>query len=441
MRRRLLPALLPLLLLAGALSACGEGDLEVQGKLNRVVGETVTLELTAGEDDFTGKLELVGSDRTKYAANKLNVSKKNARKLTFRIPGDVAPGKATARAGRDGSDQTYDVGITVNRLALTMDGAGILEILPLPPTAMAPSNISPKTSGSGLMALSPTGGLLALFASDKLRLMSMGATLKDISAPINQKGATCLVALNDGMLVGTATQVIYLKRVASKGITRSGDFSIPGCTDISVDGTGSTALVLSRWDSSGGNGNPDSDALTQLSLGSSSTAYKTLKVDGAPGASAVSLAGDGKTAVITDGPAVYGVTIKGSGQFAFSQLHWGFAAVPVSATCTSTALEVSGQSVYVHAVAESSRNQIRFVAHDRGSIKWVYQEGTTTGSPLTVDVTSQGTPAAISFGRRLELYLAADKSLYKISDVRKKPTITALGLTTANKITSLAVQP
>ena len=441
MRRRPPLALLALLLLTGTLFACGEGPLELQGNLERVVGETVTLELLEGEDDFNGKLELVGADRTKYPANKLNVSVKNSRKLSFVIPGDVAPGEATARAGRTNNDKTYDVGIKINRLALTMDGASLLEVLPLPPTSMPPSSIASTGGTGGLMSLSPTGGLVALFAADQLRLMTMGATLKDLSAPINQKGAKCLMALNDGMLVGTDTQVIYLKRVTGKGMTRASDFSLPGCTDISVDNAGTTALVLSRWDSSGGGGTPDADALTELSLGSSSSAYSTLKVDGAPGASAVSLSGDGKTAVIADGPALYGVTLKGSGQFAFTQLHWGIAATPVSLTRTGQAVEVSGQPVYVHAIAESSRNHIRFVAHDRDNLKWIYQNGKSAGSPLTVDVTSQGTPGAIAFGRRLELYVAAERAIYKVTNLRETPSITALGLTTTNKITSLAVQP
>ena len=416
---------------------CGEGTLEVKGNLNRVVGETVTLELLEGQDDFTGEIRLVGSDRTKYDTNQLGATLKNPRKLSFTIPGDVAPGEATARVTRKGSDLPYDVPLRVNRLALTMDAVGLLEILPLPPTTMTPGSMSVGGGKAGLMSLSPKGGLLALFASDQLRLLSLGAKPKDLTAPISQKEGKCLAALNDGMLVGTATQVIYLKQVAGKGMTRASDFSLPGCTDISVDNAGTTALVLSRWDSSGGAGTPDSDALTELTLGASPTKGSTLKVDSAPGATAVSLAGDGKSGVIVDGPAVYGVILKGSGQFSFSQLHWGFAAKPVSVSSTGSPALVSKQKVYVHAMAETSKGQIRFAAHDQDKLKWVYQ-GT---KQLAVDLTTQGTPSAIAFGRRLELYVAADRSVYLVKDLAGTPKIISMGMTTTNKITSLAVQP
>ena len=417
--------------------SCGEGTLEVQGNLNRVVGETVTLELLEGQDDFTGTMELVGSDRTKYDSNQLALSLKNSRKLSFVIPGDVATGQATARVNRKNGGLPYDVPIGINRLALTMDGTGILELLPLPLTTMAASSMSVGSGNSGLMSLSPKGGLLALFASDQLRLLTMGAKLKDTTAAISQKEGKCLAALNDGMLVGTTTQVIYLKLVSGKGMTRAKDFSLPGCTDIAVDNAGTTALVLSRWDSSGGGGTPDSDALTELTLGTTSTAGNTLKVDNAPGATGVTLAGDGKSGIIADGPAVYGVTLKGSGQFAFSQLHWGFAAKPVSVASTSSPTLVSTQKVYIHALAESSKGEIRFVAHDKGKLKWIYQGL----KQLALNLTTQGTPQAIAFGRRLELYVAADRALYKVNDLRGTPEIISLGLSTTNKISTLAVQP
>ena len=418
--------------------SCGEGTLEVQGNLNRVVGETVTLELVEGQDDFTGEMELVGSDRTKYDANQLGISLKNSRKLTFVIPGDVAPGQATARVNRINGGLPYDVPMGINRLALTMDGTGVLELLPLPPTTLAASSMSVGGGSGGLMSLSPRGGLLALFASDQLRLLSLGAKLKDTTAAISQKEGKCLMALNDGMLVGTTTQVIYLKLVSGKGMTRAKDFSLPGCTDIAVDNAGTTALVLSRWDSSGSGGTPDSDALTELTLGTStSAAGNTLKVDSAPGATAVTLAGDGKSGIIADGPAIYGVTLKGSGQFAFTQLHWGFAAKPVSIASTSSVAQVSTQKVYVHALAESSKGEIRFVAHDKGKLKWIYQGL----KQLALNLTTQGTPSAIAFGRRLDLYVAADRTLYKVNDLRGTPKIISLGLSTTNKITSLVVQP
>ncbi len=434
-----------------------EGSLEVNGNLDRVVGETVTLELVQGSKSYSGKVVLVGSDRTLYDNSKLKVSVKNAKKLTFVIPPDVAQGEAAARVGyadeytpptdgffkplQDagqsvGGFNAYDVPLRINRLAMTMDSKGLLGILPLPPAPITPGNMAVGGGVSGWVSLSPDGGTLALLASDQMRLLSMSAKPKDISAPISQKGGTCLAALPSGMLVGTATQVIWLRHISGKGITRAKDFPLPGCQDISVSADGTTALVLSRFDSNSDTV-ADADGLTELTLGATPIAGSTLKVDGTPGALAVSLAGDGKSAVIADGPSVYGVTLKGSGQFAFTQLNWGFAAKPVSLASSYSPVMVSGQKVYVHAVAETTSNLVRFVAADKGKIKWVFQGD----KAQVVNLSTQGAPTAIAFGRRLELYVAVGTAIYKVKDLRGTPSVISMGLQASNPITALVVQP
>ena len=317
-----------------------------------------------------------------------------------------------------------------------MDSKGLLGILGLPPATITAGNMSVGGGVAGMLSLSPDGGTLALLAADQMRLLSMGAKPKDLSAPISQKGGKCLTALPDGMLVGTDTQVIWLRRVAGKGITRAKDFLLKGCQDIAVDAAGTTALVLSRWDSNNDT-TVNADGLTQLALGATPNAYSTQKVDDTPGALKVSLAGDAKTAVIADGASVYGVTLKGSGQFGITKLPWSHTATPVDLAVTHSPVPVSGQRVYMHAVAETAKNLVRFVASDKGMLKWVYQ-----GDKVQeVDLSTQGAPTAIAFGRRSELYAAVGSALYIVQDLAGTPKTVALGLNSANPITGLVVQP
>jgi len=410
--------------------SCGEGELEVRGILDRVVGETVTLELVEGEGEFSGKLEMVGMDNVKYTQAILKAAKKSPQKVTFVIPPDVAQGQARVLVHRN-QPPALVVPLQINRLAFALDIRGILEILPLPPTTMLRSTMSIGGT-TGKLSLSPAGDMLAALTKDQVRLLSVGLQPKNLATSISQSGATCLAALPSGVLVGTDSEVVLY--LLSNGIKQDATFAVPGCTEIAVDQNGTVAVVLSKCDTDADKV-PDSDCITHLELGLSPTASPTTTIDNTPNATSIQLTQDGKSAVVVDASAIYGVNLETVISITFTKLAWGFAASPVDMARSSAPEEVSGQSVDLFAIAEGTKNAVYLVGIDKGDIKWV-----RSGNQQLV-VSLPETPTQLSFGRRLDLYVASSAKLYRVEELWAQPKLISLGLSTTNPMVSLVAQP
>ena len=424
-------------LFAPWLTGCGDGELEVHGKLDRVVGETVTLNLVEGEPNFSGQLSLVASDGTKYSSATLKMKKKSVSQLSFVIPPDVAAGKAIVRVGKAGEDGAYDVPLQINRLALGLTKTGSLEVFPLPPSNIKPSSRSVKGTGASsiLLSMAASGGLAATLAGGQLSLLALGPTTQERVSPITQTGQ-CLAAMDDGVLVGTKTNILLYSLGTGKTIKQQATFNIPGCIDISVAGDGTRALVLSHCDTKS-DGVADSDCLTEIKLGTNLKEGKVAVLDKTASATHVRLSVDGKTAVVADGDAVYGVVLDSTGgnSHTTSKVSWTFKAVPVAVARSPRKEKISGKLVDLFAVAESSKKLIRFVGIDVNRAKWVEL------GQSRLELSMSDEPTGLAFGRRLDLYATASKKLYHIKSLRSKPQIIALGTLSTQPFTALAVQP
>ena len=419
------------------LPACGDGDLEVRGNLDRVVGETVTLSLVEGDPPFSGQLSLRASDGTRYSSATLKMKKKSVTELTFVIPPDVAAGKATVQVGKAGEDGAYDVPLQINRLALGLTAKGTLEAYPLPPTSLKTSNrsVAGTNSSSTLLSMASSGGLVAALSGGQLSLLSLGASIKERVSPITQAGQ-CLAALDTGVLVGTKTNILLYSLGTGKTIKQQATFNVAGCKTISVSGDGTKALVLSHCDTKS-DGVADSDCLTEITLGTNLKEGKAAVLDSKASATLAALSAAGKTAVVADGDTVYGVVLDSTGgnTHKTSKVSWGVSAIPVALARSPRKEKISGKLVDLFAVADSSKKLIRFVGVDVDLVKWVEL------GQSRLEISMSDEPSGLSFGRRLDLYATAAKKLYHIKSLRAKPQIVALGTLATQPISSLVVQP
>lgn len=427
------------LLMLCPLAGCEEGELEVRGKLDRVIGETVTLNLVEGETEFSGKLSLVDAARTRFTSADLKLTKKSSRQLTFVVPPDAAAGKAAVEIGKQGETGAYNVPLQVNRLVLGLGTQGSLEVFPLPPTALKASSVSVgAASGAGQLSVSPRGGLVATLLGNQLSLFSLAAQPDKVAA-LAQTGQ-CLAALDDGVLVGTTTAVLLYTRGAGKSIKQQVSFTVPGCRDISVDAVGSKALVLSRCDTSKG-GVPDADCLTEITLGTNLKEGAPVVLDKTPSATHVSLALDGKNAVVADGDTIYGVLLNDPNGTAtaphkVSKLSWAYAgATPVALSRASRKERISKKLVDLFAVAESSKKLVRFVGIDVDMVKWVEL------GDNRLEVQLPDAPTGLSFGRRLDLYVSAARKLYRVKALQSNPQLISLGGGFSSALSALGAQP
>jgi len=411
---------------------CGEKSLEVKGALDRVIGETITLELTQGEKAFNGELTLRAADNTSFKGADLKLDKKSDRLLSFSLPPGIAAGSATAQLGRSGDGSLYEVTLHVNRLLLTLDEKGTLESWPLAPATLGKSSQSVGTAG-GRLAISNAGGEAALAASDQVRLLGLGPEVKDVTAGIQQTGVLALAAISGGALVATDQSLILFRFAKGQQTTQTAT-PFKGARAVATSSAGDLAVVLSACDTTS-DGTADADCLTEVAIGASAlTPGRQTVLDSTPGATSVALSADGKQAVVADSEVVYGLYL-GASPARVSSLKWtfekaAFTAQPIG--LDRAPATVSGQAVELFAAAEKAKSQLLLLAF----------------SPSTNDlialaaVTLPEAPAALSFGRRTELYVAASKTLYTLDAGLAAPAVSKLeAITPGNAITALSVQP
>jgi hypothetical protein len=431
-RQRRLALAAPWLLLVAACS----GELELRGTLDRVIGETVTVELVEGGSDLTGQATLVGSNGARFGPNALKLKQPAPRTLTFVSPMDVPAGAARLEVGRADGGPPYMVSLQINRLALALDIRGTLDLFPLP-AASVKRTTQALGSGQGQISLTPQGEMLASVVGGNLRLISVGSTaqglkLTNLAAPIKQPGALYVSAVPGGALVGSDSEVVFFK--LDRGIKQVATFAIKGCKDIASDRQGARAVVLSACDTDN-SGSVDSDCLTELRLGTSPGLVRTLAFDRKPDAVAVGIALGGGKAVAVDPDGIWGFFLGDPKAIRSNRVPWGFSAAPTDLDRTAKQQQVNNRAVDVFAVSESSRKTIWVVAFDGQRLKRVL----LGDRPLQVPTSAA--PTRLAFGRRMDLYFAAGNTLYMVQDLGTQPRVRGLGLTTTNNIASLEAQP
>lgn len=419
---------------------CGGDDLEITGNTQRVVGETVVLELKEGDVNLSGQLELWAADGQRFTQTDLSVQKKGDNVLSFVVPPDVASGQARVRVLHDGEDQggRYLVPISITRLALSLDAKGALEVLPLPPSTLAPQTLTVgQVTGTSRLSLSPGGGKLAVLAGGNVSLMTLSRKPKDLSASLSMPGGRCLCALADGLMVGSEGEVKLLGLIEGKGFTQKNSFAVSGCVDVAVDDAGTRAVVLHRCDADS-DGAQD-DCITELQLGATAQVGNPVKLDGTPSAVAVRLSSKGESGVVADRDAIYGLwfgTGTGApGTVAVSTLPWAASASPVGLARTSGTTRVSDKTVHLYAVADAGQNRVVFASIDNQRANWVL----LGDKPLSVPLTAA--PTHVAFGRRLDLYVLAGGQILKVDHLQARPTVVSTGLTTTGTADAFVVQP
>lgn len=422
-----------------ALSAC-DRSLEVTGQTARVVGQSVSLQLSEGEPTFDGQLWLRAADGVYYRQNEIKATKKDERNLSFVVPSDVAVGAAQAIAWAGGG--VYHVPLELNRLALTIDDKGQLEGWPLPPGTLAKPARS-LGAGPALCAVSPGGGELVVATGGKLLIIELGAELKDATAGINLAGVTALAAVPGGALATTDT-ALYLIRYVKGGATTQTSLALTGLRAVAASETGDRAFALSACDTNSDT-QVDSDCVTEVTIGASLVAGRRAILDAVPSASTLAATRDGRGAVVGDAEAIHGVWLEPEPAAPrLSKVAWvvkqggsdvPYSAQPVSIDRAATVVKSSPtelRTVDLFAVAEKAKNAITFVAFNP-----------VAGNDLqkTSEAVLPEAPFAVGYGRRTELVVAAGKSLYTLDAGQSSPASKKLGAQTGGAIQALAVQP
>lgn len=430
---RILAAVVLAMLLA--LPSCG-GDLQIKGSLERVVGETVTLALVSGEPTFNGQLSLRAPDLTMLDAGSLQANRKDDRTLSFLIPAGIAAGHAVAVVGQNGGG-TYEVPLRISRLAVVLEEGGSLEAWPLSPSSLPRAGLPTGTATGARLALSPTGGELAVAAGDEVRLLALGAEIRDIGAGIKQSGVLALSAGPAGkVLVATAEALILFQFTRGEQTTQAA-VNFKDIRALAIDATGESAVVLYGCDTDT-DGIPDAACLEKVLLSPSLSRDISSRVPlgAGPQASVLAVSRDGKGVVVADDKGIHGLYAAGATPRK-STVGWSVngsaftGAQPVGADRAGAV--VSGQDVDLFAVAERSQQLVDLVAFNPAAEGNLQRVGTM---PLAEP------PSRLSYGRRTLLYIATGKSLLSVDVGLASPTVNPVAeVTPASNISGLVVQP
>jgi len=399
--------------------ACGEPELELRGTLDRVVGETVQLQLVEGDPGFSGEVELTDSEKATFKAGALKISTSGDKKLSFLVPPAIAAGPAVARVKRKDEDGAYDVPLQINRLVVAATSSGVVELIPLTPSTLSAGTLPDVDAAGGHLALSPSGGEVAVLAKDEISVHALGKTPRRITG-LQQTGGVAMAAIPDGVVICTSSTIVVTKYAPK---VESANTTFSGCQGVAADATGTIAVILHACDT-----NSDTvmeDCLTTMKLGSTISLGTPFSVDGKASASYVAMRADGKAAVVGDSEALYGVWLDGGTAKLTSVPEWPQSAVPAGISLGSSSL---GD---LFAVVDSYTQSIYFVA---------FQDDVKTLKKISSLALSEP-PSAIAFGRAAELLIAAGTKLYATDAQFMNPKATLLGLTTSNPVKALLVQP
>jgi hypothetical protein len=403
-------------------ASCGEQELEVRGLLDRVVGETVKLELVEGEPDLSGDVELLDREKRTFKAGALKIGGTGKSKLSFVVPPQIASGPAVAKVGRKTGSETYDVPLQINRLALTASSSGAVELLPLPPkSTLKPSLLKGVDAGGGMITLSPDGGRVVVLAKGEITVHTLGKTPKRITG-LQQADGVAMAAIPKGVLICTTSAIVVLK-YEPKVVQGSKPFT--NCRAVAADSAGTAAVLLHSCDSDS-NGSKE-DCLTTMKLsGNTVTLGSAISIDTTVSASHVAMRADGKAAVVADTDTLYGFWFGSGGsptRTSVTQPDWPKGA---SVEGISRGLSSLGD---IFAVADAYTKTVYFVSFDVKVLKKIS------------DLSLKETPSAIAFGRKAELYVASGTTLYTANAQYMNPEAQQVGVSPSNSVSALVVQP
>jgi len=148
---------------------------------------------------------------------------------------------------------------------------------------------------------------------------------------------------------------------------------------------------------------------------------------------------DGKGVVVADADNIHGVYIEDMQNPLITKWPWGYAAEPSGIDHALTPVRDMPSSIDIFAVAEKASGKIAFVGFNpkaanalQKTSEVAFSDGLNPAGPR---------PVAVSYGRRTELYVAADNKIYVLDSALAAPPITDLGLALTSPIRSLMIQP
>jgi hypothetical protein len=413
---------IPTAALCALLCASCSADLEVQGDVQRLIGERVTVALLEGDDVFAGDVELIDARGTTLTTSGLLVAQEDDRTVSFAIPPATAAGPAMAKLRKKGQEASYNVPLTISRVAVSLSAKGDLGIVPLPPSSLEATTDSAGQTGQDL-AMAPAGDLLLSLASDNVTFWSLKKKLVSVQS-LKLVNTRCIAAMPSGVAVGTSTS-IQVFNFEQGTVTAGPSVTIAETVALGVSRDGKRAIALTHCDTNSDK-LPDSDCLVDINLAATPpTVVQTQVLDNQHGATLLAVRDDGTGALVADEGKLYGVTFK-TNPAKVSTITWA-GAKPVGIAGRITVIE--GQANDLFAVADQTSKKVRMLGFKGTTLQDV--------SEATLDVP----PELIGFGRQTDLYVVSGTKLLKVDTSREPPVVTPLSQQLAAPPVAFVVQP
>lgn len=297
---------------------CGDG-LKVRGVLDRVVGESLTVELVEGKPTFGNEVTLVDAAGKVFADSELRRRLLSPRELSCVVPRGAQVGAARLLVPRQGTSASFSVPLTISRLVVALDEAGVVQTLPLPGSLVQGRRLEFEGTASQV-SLSPDGGRLAVLTEPadgapqgRLLLFALAGEPRLLHTVELDQRAVALAATDDGVLLATGTQLLYYRADRDNGLQAAWVLALTHIQGIAVAADARFAAVLMRCDSNGDT-TVDADCVTRVPLDRDDTAQQPSALtilDAVASAQLIALRGDGLAAVVADTNVVYGVLFEG----------------------------------------------------------------------------------------------------------------------------------
>jgi hypothetical protein len=414
---------------------CGDG-LQVKGRLDRVIGESLTVKLIEGKPTFGAAVTLVDAAGTVFGADALRNRLISPRELSCVIPRGAQVGAARLRLPRQGTSAEYAVPLTVSRLIVALDQAGAVQVLPLAGSVVSGGQVDTLLQVAQL-SLSPDGGQLAVLTTPgdglphgQLRLYALAAPPRLLHTLDLEQPAPVVAAADDGVLVATAAQLMFYRADRENGLQTAWTVTLPQVQAVAVAAEARFAAVLTRCDADG-DSTVDADCVARVALdrddaGQQLSAFTVL--DRVPSAKLIALRRDGLAAVVADTQLVYGVVYGGPAPRLTAQAWDPSPAEPTSIDD-----------------APSPIGDIFAISDQRNGVVFVVGFNPAAGNDLSVVRRSPVldiAPVALSFGRGTDLLVATrDAGIFGLDVATGKSTDQPLVSGPPAGLRSLVAQP
>lgn len=389
------------LLALALLCSCAAGEPEVRGDIERLVGETITVELVEGDPTLAGQAELVDASGKRFDSKAINTHATSNKQLEFVIPAGVAAGPATLHLARQDQEGDYRVSITIDRVAAAMAGDEIVHFIPLPPSVLSPFSVTLGAAPSALSWL-PSARYLATLSGDQVSFIRPSKQ-PEIDTSVRVPGASSIAALPDGALVGTPSAIV-LVRLEQNGIAaHKGQLAVTHTKALAVTPTGDKAVALTECDTDD-DLTVDADCLVPIDLSPDTPRFDApVPINASPSATAVAIDPTGVHAVTADRDAIIGVDFSVDPPNNVTKLAWPDPpGEPVAVERTQTV--INGNIEDIFSVAEGRNMMISSAAFADHQIQRLQQV------PLQMTTA----PEHMAFGRGTDLYITSGTSAFKV---------------------------